>query len=400
MAAKSLGWAWPGVYWSRLGAVRAVDVARPVLPGAEWVLLRTRLGGICGTDMGMVLLKHHPGGLLRTWLPETVALGHENVAEIVEVGAQVTGWQIGQRVTAESSLGCVPRGIWPVCPACAAGLFCLCENFDRGQVRPAIMLGTSDFAGGSWSEYFVAHASQLHAVPEGLDDREAILVDPLACALHGVLRCWPGDVERIAVLGSGIIALATVAILRALGWAGPVDALVRSSVGAQRAMQAGATRAIQMGRSRRVAERLSPVALALDARIVLGKYGNAFLPSGYDLMFDAVGTGTSLSDSAKMTRSRGTIALLGTPQIVLTELTPLWFREQHLIGCYGRQMECDGARQQHTYDMVFGLLATGKLSLTPWRAETFPFEQWPTALATAAGQTQARPVKTALDFRT
>ncbi len=399
LAAKSLGWAWPSVYWSRLGAVQLRDVARPILPGPEWVLLKTRLGGICGTDLGMVLMKHHPGSLLRAWLPETVALGHENVAQIVQCGPEVKDWQPGQRVTADSSLGCGPRGIWPPCRSCAAGLFCLCENLDRGAVPPAVMLGTTDFAGGSWSEYFVAHQSQLHAIPDDLPDEQAILTDPVACALHGVLRCWPGETDRVAVLGGGIIALATIAGLRALGWTGPIDALVRSATAGERAVQAGATRAVQLPRSRRAAERLGPVAAALGERLVLGRYGNAFLPAGYDVLYDAVGSGPSVSDAMKMTCARGTIAMLGTPQIVLAELTPVWFREQRLIGCYGRQVECQGPKARHTYEMVFDLLAEGRLSLASWQTDVYPVQQWSQALAAATGLKAGRPAKVVIDFR-
>jgi L-iditol 2-dehydrogenase len=400
IAAKAFGWAWPQIYWSRLGAVKLRDLERPALPGRDWVLLHTRLGGICGTDLGMVLMKHHPGSLLRAWLPNQVALGHENVAEIVETGGDVTGWHVGQRVTADSSLGCTPRGIWPPCPSCAAGLFCLCENFDRGALRPAVMLGATDFAGGSWSEFFVTHQSQLHALPDSLDDEEAILIDPVACSLHAVLRCWPSPEARVAVLGDGIIALATIACLRATGWRGPIDALIRDRGRTDRAGQAGADRVIVLHRSPRAVDRLAPVADALDQRLIPGKYGNALLPSGYDLVYDAVGSGVSLSDAARIARPRGTIALLGTPQIVLAELTPLWLREQRLVGCYGRQIEQHGGKPCHTYELVLDLVRGGKLSLAPWRADAYPLPRWADALSAATGLSGPRRIKTALDFRT
>jgi L-iditol 2-dehydrogenase len=400
IAAKAFGWAWPHVYWSRLGAVRLRDLERPALPGRDWVLLHTRLGGICGTDLGMVLMKHHPGSLLRAWLPRQAALGHENVAEIVETGGDVTDWKVGQRVTADSSMGCTPRGIWPPCRSCAAGLFCLCENFDRGALRPAVLLGATDFAGGSWSEFFVAHQSQLHALPESIDDEEAILIDPVACALHAVLRCWPASESHTAVLGGGVIALATIACLRAMGWRGPIDALIRDRNLADRSAQAGADRVIVMGRSSRASDRLGPVAEALDQRLIRAKYGNALLPAAYDLVYDAVGSGLSLSDAARMTRPRGTIALLGTPQIVLAEITPIWLREQRLIGCYGRQIEQHGGAPRHTYELVLDLVAGGKLSLAGWRADVYPLRRWADALAAAAGLAGPRRVKTALDFRT
>lgn len=155
-----------------------------------------------------------------------------------------------------------------------------------------------------------------------------------------------------------------------------------------------------MGRSRRAADRLQPVAQTLGERIVHGRYGNAMLPAGYDLVYDAVGTGQSLSDAGKMTRPRGTIALLGTPQIVLAELTTLWFREQRLIGCYGRQIENQDPRPRHTYELVLDLLRQGKLSLAASRTDAYPLDRWTDALAAAAGVSGPRRVKTAIDFRT
>jgi threonine dehydrogenase-like Zn-dependent dehydrogenase len=278
-------------------------------------------------------------------------------------------------------------------------LFCLCENFDAGRVRPAVMLGATDFAGGSWSEFFVAHQSQLHAVPDEMDDEEAVLIDPVACATHGVLRCWPKPEDRVAVLGSGILAQATIASLRALGFAGRIDGLVRSVEASERVRRAGVDRVVMMPRSSQAAHRLAPVAEALGEKWASGKFGNAMVAAGYDLVYDAVGTGTSLSDAGKVARPRGTVAVLGTPQIVLTEVTTLWFREQRWVGCYGRQIEQQGGQPRHTYDLVLDLVREGKLSLAPWRADTYPAIRWTEALAAASGVTGPRRTKTALDFR-
>jgi len=399
IAAKLLGRFRPSVYWGPAGAVRQCDLEIPDLPGPDWVLLRTRLGGICGTDLGVILMKHHPGGILRAYLPRRVVLGHENVAEVVRAGPEASEWSAGQRVCVDSSLGCRARGVWPPCKSCAAGLFCLCENFDRGKVPPAVMLGVADFAGGSWSEFFVAHKSQLHAVPDWMDDEQAVLIDPVACAVHGVLRCWPQRRGRVAVLGGGIIALATIAALRALGWTGRIDALLRRKITAERAAAAGADRAIVLPRSRRVEDRLGPVADALGARLIRGRYGNATLAAGYETVYDAVGSGESISDAARLASPRGTVALLGTPQIVIAELTGLWLKELRFVGCYGRQIETHDGRTQHTYRIVMEMAQQSRLPLEAWRPELYPADRWRDALATAAGRAAQRPVKVALDFR-
>ena len=219
---------------SALSGLRLRDVPEPDLPGADWVRLRTLLGGVCGTDLNLVLQRLHPANILRSFTSFPIVLGHENVAVIDQVGSAVSGWEVGQRVTVESSLSCVVRGISPMCPQCAAGRFSLCDNYLEGNLPRGTMLGMNNFTGGSWAPHFVAHISQLHPVPDALDDETAVLVDPLACALHGVLRHRPADDERVLVQGAGIIGMGVVLGLRALGCGAAVTTLVRHPHQAER----------------------------------------------------------------------------------------------------------------------------------------------------------------------
>ena len=76
-----------------------------------------------------------------------------------------------------------PRGLTP-CPECAQGLPALCRNTTDGDVSAGLQTGFCRDTGGGWSEGLVAHASQLHTVPDDLSDEDAVLVEPLACALH------------------------------------------------------------------------------------------------------------------------------------------------------------------------------------------------------------------------
>ena len=165
----------------------------PALPGPRWVRLRTILGGICGTDFSSIMQRGHPASILQAFSSLPAMLGHENVSVVDEVGPQVTGWRPGDRVVVEPSLSCVPRGIEPVCRHCAAGRFTLCDNFRTGPLPVGSMIGWNCFTGGSWGPYFVAHESQLYRVPDEIDDETAVLVDPIAGALHAVLRRKPAD---------------------------------------------------------------------------------------------------------------------------------------------------------------------------------------------------------------
>src|SRR5690606_852280 len=94
------------------------------------------------------------------------------------------------------------------------------------------------------SPYFVAHVSQVHVLPDQIPDEQAILIDPLACSLHAVLKDLPKPSEKILVLGSGIIGLGVVLALRALGLTVDITAAVRSEGQGELATACGADRVV------------------------------------------------------------------------------------------------------------------------------------------------------------
>ena len=110
------------------------DVPDPELPFEDWVLLDTRLCGICGSDYKQVFIDFEGiDSPLATFTTFPQVLGHEVVATVAEIGPEVSGLEIGQRVALNPWLSCGPRGISPPCPACRQGQFSLCINFKRGR---------------------------------------------------------------------------------------------------------------------------------------------------------------------------------------------------------------------------------------------------------------------------
>jgi len=306
----------------------------------------------------------HPGSFLNLFSGFPAVLGHENVAVIEAVGNDVGGWQVGQRVCVEPAIGCYGREVEP-CPECLAGRPALCRHPGDDRLPPRAMLGLNRTTGGSWGEYFVAHETQLHAVPETLSDDAAILVDPLASAAHAVLRRRPLPGERVLVSGSGVIALGTIAAIRALGLDNEVSVLIRQPRRAETAIRLGADRQIIVPRGTRAADRYEAVAAALGVPRRTGRFGNQVLLDGYDLTYDCTGSGGGFTDALKWTRSRGTVVLVGTTGIGLVDTTPIWFNELSVLGTNGRQVEMADGRQQHTYDLILDWLGSGRLD---WRA--------------------------------
>ncbi|HKQ47245.1 MAG TPA: alcohol dehydrogenase catalytic domain-containing protein [Phycisphaerae bacterium] len=367
-------------YYGALSGLRLVDRPMPELPGPGWVRLKTRLGGICGTDLALITQRQHPATILQAFASFPAVLGHENVATIDQVGDGVDDYRIGQRVCVEPALGCRARGTDALCRQCAAGRSSLCESAAENGFPPRSLIGLNARTGGSWAEYFVAHHSQLHLVNDSISDEVAVLLDPIASAAHAVLRRRPKPGEAILVCGSGIVALGIIAAIRALGHDNPITILARHAFQGELAGALGATSILRIPRGAGNAERYDAIADAVGGRRLAGRFGNQALIGGFDLTFDCIGTGTSLTDAMKWTRSRGTVVLVGTSGIALVDTTPLWFNEIQVVGANGRQIECDGERPIHTYQLVLEWLRAGRLDLSAIPVARYKLSEYRTAL--------------------
>lgn len=392
---KALGWFRQGVYWSRWAGLQLKETPIPALPSPRWVRLRPILGGICGTDLSSITQRHHPASILQTISSLPAVLGHENVSVVDTVGEAVTHWRPGDRVVVESALGCAAREIEPACPMCAAGRFTLCQNFRKGPLPVGSMIGWNNFTGGSWAPYFVAHESQLYRVPERLSDEEAVLVDPIAGALHAVLRRMPADDQQVLIVGSGLVAIGVAAALRALGSQCRLSAVVRPGPRSELMQRFGVQDIIPVSRGESQADRYGKVAARIGGQVTPSKFGHQAFTGGYDMVYDCVGSGQSLTDAMKYTRSGGTVMEVGTSQIGLVDTAPLWLDELNLLGSNGRAMETYQGRRLHSYEVVFDLVLQGKLNLQGLLTHRFKVSQYREAFATMAGRGASGAVKVA-----
>ncbi len=402
LACQCVKRAWRGVLRTRLNGLTLRDAPPPELPGDDWVRVRTRMAGICGTDVALLAQKQPPDSILQAFSSFPAVLGHENLATVESVGPAVDGAWVGKRVTVEPTLGCVARGIEPPCPRCAAGEFGACENFgDRGtgryRIPPGTSIGYNARTGGGYAEGFVAHVSQLVEVPAGIPDELAVLTDPLACSLHTVLRTDLRDAGRVAVYGVGMLGLGIVASLRAMGYAGEVHALGRSRLLGERAGALGASHVVALPEG--AGARFARVAELTGTTVHRARFGNRRLAGGYDVVYDCVGSPRSMTESLKWTRPRGQVALVGTGAGGRVELTSLWFRELTFLGAYGRQVERVDGRAIGTYDLVHELMAGGRLPVGDLLTHTFPLRQYAGAFDAAMDKRRSRAIKVAFDFR-
>ncbi len=387
-------------FWGRAGGLRLRDVPPPPLPGDRWVRCRTRLGGICGSDLAMVRLAQPPDSLLQAFTSMPLIGGHENVAEVVETARTADRAWIGRRVCVEPTLACAARGIDPPCRRCAAGEFGTCENLAAaGQgafgLPAGMSIGYNRATGGSWGETFVAHVSQLVEVPEALSDEQAVLTDPLACSAHAVLRADLAGVGAVAILGGGALGLGVAAVLRAAGFDGRVDLFARHAFQRALAVRLGATEALD----ERGAADLDAVAARVGGRVLPVRFGRKTLVGGYDLVFDAVGSPAALNAAIELTRARGQVVLLGTSATATVDTTGLWFGELTLLGAYSRQSEHWQGGRIDTYALVHQWLTEGRLTADGLLTHTFALADYRRAFHTAATKADSGCIRAAFDLR-
>lgn len=319
----------PSILWSGASCTSMRDVPEPKLPNDEWVKIRTRYGGICGTDIGTIHLHTSPYLSPLSSFPFT--FGHENVGAIAEVGARAGDFQVGERVVVEALLWCKPRGFQEVCRFCARGEINLCERMTEGILAPGVQPGFCRDTGGSWSEYYLGHTSQLFRVPQNVSDENALLVEPLAVGLHAALQYPPRATDTVLIMGAGLIGLVTLAALRATGSKANIWVVARYGFQADAARKLGATEIID-GKGDYLAE----IGKRTDGQVLKPIIGKRILyGGGVDMTYECVGSDSSIDDSMRLTRNRGRVVLVGVPGITKgVDWTAIFSKELEVIASY------------------------------------------------------------------
>ena len=391
---KALGALYKPLYWSGLSCLRYGRVPEPALPGPDWVKIRTRYGGICGSDWGLILLHQSP--YLSPFGSDRFVIGHENLGTIAEVGPEVEGWSEGERVIADLMLPCAPRGFREPCPACQRGDYNLCERFAEGALSPGTILGSCADTGGSWGPVYVAHKSQLVRVPENVSDENAILLDALSSALHPVLRNFPEDDETVLVLGAGTIGLSVVASLRALGSQARLLVLAKYPFQGELARRYGADEIVFLGRDGAHYQALADLTGAKVYHPILGKPA---LVGGADLVYECVGSDSSVDDALRLAASGGKVVLVGlaaAPKGV--DWTPIWFQELTLKGSFTVSTETYQGHRLRTYEVGLELMAQGKVDLSPLLTHRFRLAEYRQAFQTLSARKANGALKAVFTF--
>lgn len=272
------------------------------------------LAGICRTDLEIV----------RGYMGFRGVLGHEFV------GFAMGGRLAGRRVVGEINCVCGR------CAMCRAGLSTHCTE------RTVIGIAGRD---GAFAEQLALPERNLHAVPDGVDDRQAVFAEPLAAAIQVGRQVVLAPSQRVVVLGDGRLAQLVAQVLRAWGVSPTV-----------------------VGKW--------PEKLAILRRLGLAtlETSQARPDKSADVVVECTGRADGLALALKYVRPRGTIVLKSTvADTAGLDLAPIVIDEITVVGS-----RCGPMNE------ALAMLSDGRIETEPLVSAEFPLERSPEALSAAA----------------
>jgi 2-desacetyl-2-hydroxyethyl bacteriochlorophyllide A dehydrogenase len=242
--------------------VAVKQIADPT-PGSGEAVIKVEACGICGTDIHVLRGEFEP-----TRYP--IVPGHEFCGEVVAVGADVRNVKIGDFVAVDPSLYCGK------CRQCRAGRFNLCENWN------AIGVGS---ANGACAEFVAIPSANAFPLPSGVPRHWGTLVEPLACAVHGLDQLDPRPADAYLIYGAGTMGLLLAQLVKHSG-ASKLDM-------------------VETNRSRHdLAGRLAADRVAVSA-------DELDRTQGWDVVIDATGVVPAIEDGLRRVARGGTFLMFG-----------------------------------------------------------------------------------------
>jgi threonine dehydrogenase-like Zn-dependent dehydrogenase len=245
---------------------------------------------------------------------------------------------------------------------------------------------------GGWGECLIAHETQLHVVDPSLSDHQAVLIEPLAVAVHGVLGCAPVSEGAALVIGSGPIALSTIWALRSLGHEGPIVAQVK------RAKEQVLARALGADVVNAPGADVRQTLLETGARPYKPMAApEVYAGGGFPLVFDCVGNQASLEQALRFAAARARVVVLGCAAMIRRlDCTLLWARELEIRGFVGYGTETWRGDRLHTFEITQRLLQTTDAPVADMVTHAYPLDQYRAALGAVRHRRRSGAIKVVL----
>jgi threonine dehydrogenase-like Zn-dependent dehydrogenase len=213
------------------------------------------------------------------------------------------------------------------------------------------------------------------------------MVEPAACAIHGVLAAGDLAGATVLVLGAGTLGLCAIAAIRRFASPQTVIAVAKHPEQRRLATDLGADVVVGADETRRAVRRAT-------GSLVMGKR----LSGGADVVIDCVGSESSVAEDLAVVRPGGTVMLLGMPATVTVDLTPLWQRQITLRGSYAYGVEPAATPEpRRTFDLAFDLVADAHLDRLV--TACYPLDRYREAIDHAANAGRRGAIKVAFDLR-
>lgn len=306
------------------------EVPAPV-PGPGDILMSVKACGICGSDV------HGMDGSTGRRRPPII-MGHEAAGVVAGVGAGVTQWRRGDRVTFDSTVYCGE------CAFCRSGRFNLCDS------RRVMGVSCEDYRqNGAFAEFVTVPQRIVYRLPDGLPIEQAATVEPVSIAFHAVHRTPLTLNDTAVVMGSGMIGLLVIQALRLAG-CGRIIAVDISPEKLELAATMGASDLVNSGELDGVAE-------------ILKLTGGV----GADVAFEAVGIAPTVDIAVRSVRKGGSVTLVGNlaPSVALP-LQVVVTRELTIYGSCGSRGE---------YPACLEMMARGGVNVAPLISAIAPLSE-------------------------
>lgn len=294
------------------------QVEKPAI-GHNDLLIKIKKTAICGTDIHIWKWDDWA----QKTIPVPMHVGHEYVGTVVEIGSEVQGFKIGDRVSGEGHITCGH------CRNCRAGRRHLCRNtVGVGVNRP-----------GAFAEYLALPAFNAFPIPDDISDDLAAIFDPFGNAVHTALS-FNMVGEDVLITGAGPIGIMAVAIAKHVG----ARHVVITDVNDYRldlARKMGATRAVNV--------------LKEDLKDVMA---DLKMTEGFDVGLEMSGNPQAFRTMLETMQHGGKVALLGIPPAdTAIDWNQVIFKGLEIKGIYGREMF-------ETWYKMVALIQSG-LDITP-----------------------------------
>jgi threonine 3-dehydrogenase len=275
------------------------EVDKPEV-GHNDLLIQIKKTAICGTDIHI----YNWDDWAQKTIPVPMHVGHEYVGIVVGMGSEVSGFEIGDRVSGEGHITCGH------CRNCRAGRRHLCRN----------TVGVGVNRAGAFAEFLVIPAFNAFKIPADISDDMAAIFDPFGNAVHTALS-FNLVGEDVLITGAGPIGIMAVAIARHVG----ARHVVVTDVNEYRldlARRMGASRAVNVAQQ--------------DLRTVMSELN---MCEGFDVGMEMSGNPQAFRQMLETMNHGGKVALLGIPPAnTAIDWNQVIFKGLEIKGIYGREM--------------------------------------------------------------